>query len=101
MRLKTRTDIRQLAALRNKRDLNILFKPEAAKPKVVEVSVPEVKKEEAADLVVPPTDPTDVELPSGSEALVTDAVDTKEDGVKEIETSVEASGTMEVDKAEI
>lgn len=101
MRLKTRTDIRQLAALRNKRDLNILFKPEAVKPKVVEVSVPEVKKEEAADVVVPPTENTDVELPSGSEAPVTDAVDTKKDGVKEIETPGEPSGTMEVDKAEI
>lgn len=101
MRLKTRTDIRQLAALRNKRDLNILFKPETVKPKVVEISVPEVKKEEAADVVVPTTDPTDVQLPSASEAPVTDGVDTKEDGVKEIETPVEPSGTMEVDKAEI
>ena len=52
-------------------------------------------------MVVPPTDTTDVELPSATEAPVLDAVDTKADEVKEIETPVEASGTMEVDTAEI
>jgi hypothetical protein len=101
MRLKTRTDIRQLAALKSKRDLNILFKPDAVKAKAVEIPAPEIKKEEVVEVAVPSADVIEVEVTTTGDAPDIGNVSTPEEKVKGTETPEDSGGKMEVDKAEV
>jgi hypothetical protein len=90
-----------LAALKNKRDLNILFKPDSVKSKVVEIPAPEVKKEEVVEVAAPGTDAIEVEVTTTGDVPNIEDVTTPEEKVKGTETPVDSGGKMEVDKVEV
>jgi hypothetical protein len=99
LRLKTKTDIRQLTALKDKRDLDILFKPQQARTKpqeaVViakaepEVEAPKTPEPEPAPDVVPDTA---VASMNEASAVAGEGEETKTEAIK---TEPEAESTAE------